>query len=135
MAAQRSIRGIPTDPMAGEAVAVTLVTAISQTGVVAYSFTPGFAFQIARIRTYCLLKAGVCTGNLKVGGRTAAPLVFTSATELTAVLSTTLANLRGSATDAITIEYTTDGSGVLTNGAITFQFRPYPMRGEATVGP
>jgi hypothetical protein len=135
MAAQRSIRGIPTDPMASETVSATLVTAISQTGVVAWSLTPGFAFQITRIRTYCLLKAGVCTGNVKIGTRTAAPLVFTSATELAAVLSTTLANLRGSATEAITVEYTTDGSGVLTNGGVFISYRPYPMRGEATVGP
>lgn len=111
-------------------VTVALVTAISQTGVVAYKFTPGFAFQFVVVRTYCLLKAGTVTATIKVGGRTAASLTFTSATEVTPTLSTTLANIRGSSTDAITIEYTTDGSGVLTNGFVNIVFRPRPLNGD-----
>ena len=108
----------------------SLVTAISQTGVVAYSFTPGHRFQITKVRTYCRVKAGTVTGVVKAGTRTVATLAFTTATELAATLSTTLANIRGSATEAITIEYTSDGTGVLTNGFVIIEFRPRPMAGD-----
>lgn len=107
----------------------TLVTAISQTGVVAFKFLPGYKFRIVRARSYCLLKAGVVTGNLKVGTRTAAAITFTSATEVALTLGT-LINTKGSATEAITIEYTTDGSGVLTNGQVHLFIRAWPLNGD-----
>jgi hypothetical protein len=110
---------------------VALVTAISQTGVVAYSFTPGYRFQIAAVSSYCRVKAGTVTATVKIGSRTAVTTVsFTTATELAQTLSTTLANIRGSSTETITIEYTTDGSGVLTNGFVTLTIRPFPLSGE-----
>ncbi len=113
---------------------IALVTAISQTGVVAFKFTPGYKFQIRSIKTYNLLKAGTVTGNVKISTRTAAAITFTSATENTASLSATKANLRGSATDAITIEYTTDGSGVLTNGYVIITYSFWPLNGEQGPG-
>ncbi len=110
---------------------VALVTAISQTGVVAFSYTPGYKFQIAAVISYCRVKAGTVTATVKIGSRTAVTTVgFTTATELAQTLSTTLANIRGSSTETITIEYTSDGSGVLTNGFVTLFVRPYPLSGE-----
>jgi delta 1-pyrroline-5-carboxylate dehydrogenase len=47
--------------------------------------------------------------------RTAASVVFTAATEVGQTLSTTLANIRGSSTEAITVVLTTDHTGVLAN--------------------
>lgn len=110
---------------------VAIISAVSLTGAVVWSYTPGYTFQVTSVRSFCRVKAGVVTANVKVGTRTAAPIVFTSATELVAVLSTTLANIQGSTTEAITIELTTDGSGVLTNGFIIISTRPRPMNGEA----
>jgi hypothetical protein len=72
-------------------------------------------------------KAGTVSGNAKIGSRTSAPLVFTAATEVAGVLSTTKADVRGSATEVLTIEYTTDGSGVLTNGFVIVELRPRPL--------
>lgn len=115
---------------AKQPIIVPIITAISQTGVVSFSFAPGYKFQVVRIRTYCLLKAGTVTGNLKVSTRTSGALTFTSATENAVTLSTTKANLRGSATDAITVEYTTDGTGVLTNGFVSLIIRPFPLNGD-----
>lgn len=136
MASVRGIRAQPADPFGRETMQVALITAISQTGVVAYSYTPGYAFRLVRVRSYCLLKAGTVTAQVKVGTRTAVTTVsFTTATEVAQTLSTTAANIKGSATEAITLNYTTDGSGVLTNGFVILEFRPYPMRGEAAVGP
>lgn len=113
---------------------VALITAISQTGVVAFKHTPGHRFQIVSVKTYCLTKAGTVTGNLKVGGRTSAALTFTSATENTPSLSAVKANNRGTATEAITVEYTTDGSGVLTNGFVVITYRVWPLNGEMGPG-
>lgn len=119
------------DPIGTERFMATLVTAISQAGVVSHSYTPGYDYQLTRVRSYCLLKAGTVTFVIKVGARTAvATGVFTSATEVGATLSTTLANVQGSSTEAITITYTTDGSGVLTNGSLLLEFRPRHMAGE-----
>jgi hypothetical protein len=125
-----SIRDQQIDPTSGTAkkfVVIPITTAISQTGLVAFSLLIGFKFEVTRIRTYCAAKAGTVSGNAKIGGRTAAPLVFTAATEVAAVLSTTKANVRGSATEVLTLEYTTDGSGVLTNGFVVVELRPRPM--------
>lgn len=119
--------------VASDKAVVAIITAISQTGVVAFKYTPGYAFQITRIRTYNLAKAGAVSGNAKVGTRTAAALTFTAATEVAHTLSTTLANIQGSASEAITIEYTTDGSGALTNGFVIIEFRPRPMNGEGAL--
>lgn len=135
MATVRRVRVDPNDPVGHRLLIIPLITAISQTGVVSFSITPGYAFQVVRVRSYNLVKAGAVSGNLKVGGRTAAALTFTSATEVAQTLSTTLANLRGSATEALTLEYTTDGAGVLTNGFVHVVTRPFPMHGEASTGP
>lgn len=127
------IRNQNVDPAAQigrERIVVPLTVAISQTGVVSAKFTPGHKYQLVSVKTYCLTKAGAVAGVLKVGGRTAATLTLTAATEVTATLSTTLANIRGSATEAITIEYTTDGSGALTNGLVILEYRPRPMAGD-----
>ncbi len=109
---------------------VGITTAISLTSAVVFSFAPGYKFQIQRIRSFCRTKAGTVTAVVKVGTRTAASITFTAATEVAQTLSSTLANLQGSASEAITIELTTDGSGALTNGALVISIRPQGMHGD-----
>lgn len=135
MARVRSIRADPLDPFNWRPIVIPLVTAISQTGVVAFKWTPGYRFQVARVRSYNLAKAGAVSGNVKVAANVAAAIVFTSATEVAQSLSGTLSNLRGLNTDTLSLEYTTDGSGVLTNGLVIVEIRPFPMAGEVAVGP
>lgn len=120
----------PSANFAKEVIPVRLITAISQTSVVAESYTPGNKFQIVKVSSWCSAKAGTVTAVVKVGGRVAASVTFTAGTENVPTLSTTLANLRGSATEAITVEYTTDGTGALTNGMINIVYRPRPMAGD-----
>lgn len=121
----------PDAVIASDKQVVAIVTAVSQSGVVAYSYTPGYRFQLTRVRSYCRVKAGTIAGAVKVSTRTAVTTVtFTQATEVAQTLSTTLANIQGSATDAITIEYTSDGTGALTNGFVVLEFRPLGMNGE-----
>jgi hypothetical protein len=115
-----------------EHIVIPLPTAVSQTDAVAFSYTPGYAFKVERVRSYCRVKAGTITAQPKVGGRacTAAAAAFTTATEVNAALHGTLANLKGSASEAISVEYTSDGSGALTNGCLVVTIRPQGMRGD-----
>lgn len=111
--------------------AVALVTAVSQTDLVAFKFTPGFRFEIVSVRSYNAAKAGTISYKVKAGTRTAVSAgVFTAATEVAATLSTTKANIRGSSSEAISVEYTSDGSGALTNGFVVIVYRPWPLNGE-----
>jgi hypothetical protein len=104
---------------------VPIVTAISQTGVVFWKFTPGYAFRITKIRSFARTVTGTITSVVKVSTRTAmAAAAPVAATDTNHTLSTTAANLRGSATDAITLELTTDGSGAATNLAYHIEIRP-----------
>lgn len=129
-------RNVHKDARVAEKVlSAALVTAVSLTSAVVFSFLPGHRYQIDAIRSFCRVKAGTVTAVVKVGTRTAATITFTSATEVAQTLSGTLANLRGSATELITIELTTDGTGALTNGFLNIVFRAHPLAGEAGVGP
>lgn len=121
----------PSAVIASDKDATEIVTALSLTSAVVYAYTPGYDYQLVRVRSYCRTKAGTATFVVKVGTRTAvATGVFTAATEVGATLSTTLANVQGSSTEATTIELTTDGSGVLTNAKVYLEWRPRHMNGE-----
>ena len=113
---------------------VPIVTANDLTSAVVASLLLGYKYQIVRVRTFCRTKAGAVAGVLKVGSRSAATLTFTAATEVGITPSTTLANKRGSSTEALTVEITTDGTGALTNGYVAVTLRPYPLQGEAATG-
>lgn len=111
--------------IASQRIVVPLVTAISQTGVVAFKYTPGYAFRVVRVRSYALAKAGAVAGKVKVATREAvAALSFTTATEVGQTLSATDANVLGTSAEALSVEYTSDGSGVLTNGVVVIEIRP-----------
>lgn len=125
----------PSAQIAKERMTANLTTATGQTNLVAFSYTPGFRFQIVRVRSFCSGKAGTITARVLAGTRVVATVTFTAATENNAAVSATLANVRGSSTEAITVDYTSDGSGALTNGSVTFEVRPWPMANEAAVGP
>lgn len=115
-------------PLASIRHTIRLLTATSQTGVVAFVYTPGFAFEVVRVQSYCRVKAGAVSANVKVATRTSAAVTFTQATEVDDAVSGTAANNRGSKTDALSLEYTTDGSGALTDGFVVIEIRPQAAR-------
>jgi hypothetical protein len=123
---------LPADPIATDKLVIPIITAISQAGVVCYKYQPAYDYRIVRVRSYNLLKAGTVTYAVLVGARTVLTGgVFTSATEVAGTISATLANIVATSAEAITVTYTTDGSGVLTNGFVTIDFRPQHMNGES----
>jgi hypothetical protein len=126
---------IPSSYLAKKVTEVFVSTAINLTNAVILAFTPGQKFQLVRCRSYCRIKNGSVSFVVKVGGRVAvAAGTMTQATEVAQALSATLANLQGSATEAITIEITTDGTGALTDGRIFLEWRARPLDGEAATG-
>lgn len=108
-------------------------TATSQTDLEVDSSIPGFNFEIARVEGYCMDQTDTVTVNVKIGSTTAlaSALTLTDDAVAAATLSTTLSARRGSSTDAINLEYTSDGSGEIVAGKVRVWVRPYPLSGEA----
>lgn len=118
-----------------EKVTVPVETAVSLTDAEIFEIVPGYAFEVVSIESYCRTKAGTVSAEVKVGGTAAtdAGVAFTAATRVANALSGTYANKRGSETDTLTVEITTDGSGVLTNGVLVITIRPQHMRGDPSL--
>jgi hypothetical protein len=125
----------PTSKTVQKLIDVAVNPAINLAGVAIWTYTPGYAFQLTRCRSFCRILAGAVSFTVLVGGRTAVSGgVFVGAAEGGNALSATLANVRGSKTDTISIVATTNGTGQLTDGHVTLELRPFPVAGEATVG-
>ena len=122
-----------TDALGHKILVVELVTAVSLADVLAYKFIPGHPFQIVGAEGWARTEAGVVTADVKIEAVTslAAVIAFATATRVVATLHATLANIRGSKTDAINVHFTTDAAGVLTNGFVTVRYRQMPMSGDA----
>lgn len=108
-------------------------TATSQTGLEVDSFTPGFPFEIEAVEAYCTAITATASVDCLIGSTSALASAITpvAGTATAGTLSTTRANRRGSATDVVNIQYTTDGSGALTKGKVRVTIRPFPLNGEA----
>jgi hypothetical protein len=115
-----------------ERLVVPIITAISQADVLAFSFVPGHSFEIVQAQCYCRTEAGVVTSDVKIQTVSAlnAVLAYNTATRVDGVLAAAQAARRGSATDAINVHFTSDGSGVLTNGFVVVSYRAVPLNGD-----
>lgn len=112
-------------------IAVGITTAISLAGVQVWKWTPGYRFRLTAVSDFLRTITATLSYVVKVGGRVAvAGSTPVANTETARTLSTTLANLRGSATEAITIELTTDGTGAATNFTVNLEVRPLGMAGD-----
>jgi hypothetical protein len=108
------------------------VSATGQTAKLVDSVTPGFAFEIVKVEVMAVTVTANISADVQIGGTTAlnAAVVPVAATPTAAVLATSLAARRGSATEAIQLKYTSDGTGVATNLIVTVWIRPLPLDGE-----
>ena len=61
-----------------------------------------------------------------------APIDYVGGKVVPAVLSGTLADVRGSQDDSLLLLLTTDGSGALTNGSVQPSYRPQPLSGDGS---
>lgn len=124
---------LKSDVLGHKIIVVPIITAVSQSDVRVYSFVPGHPFEIVGVEGYARTEAGVVSGDVKIQTVTslAAVIAFATATRVVASLAAALAARRGSKTDAINVHFTSDGTGVLTNGTVTVRYRPLPMSGDA----
>lgn len=107
-------------------------TATGQTAKLADAVTPGFAFEIVKVEAWALTVTAAITVDVQIAGTSAlaASITPVAATPTAGTISTTLANKRGSATEAIQLKYTSDGTGAATNGVVAVWIRPLPADGE-----
>jgi hypothetical protein len=115
-----------------ETLTIPIITALTQADVIAFKYVPGHSFEIVGVQAYARTVAGAVTLRAKISGVTAmaADITPTTGNIVAGTLATTLAARRGSRTDSIDANFTTDGSGVLTNGFLVIQFRPVPLNGD-----
>lgn len=132
--AVRDQKMLSTDKSAYKCITMIVgTTATGQTDLEVDSVVPGFNFEIVRVEAYATGVTATASVNVKIGTVTVLTGAITpvAGTATAGTLTTTLANRRGSTTDALNLEYTTNGTGVITNGRVRVWVRPYPMSGEA----
>lgn len=107
-------------------------TATGQTGKQPDGVIPGFDFQIVKVEVNALTVTATISVDVLIGSTSCLTGAITpvAATPTAGTLSTTLANVRGSSTEAINVQYTSNGTGAATNGIVSVWIRPQPMNGE-----
>ena len=102
---------------------------ISQANVLFDSFKPGYAFEILAVQHYAeaVTAAADYDIDIEAVSALAAHEVPTAVTREDAVLATAVAARRGSATDAINLRVTTDGSGLFTGLKVKVTLRKHPL--------
>lgn len=132
--AVRDAKMLSTDHSAKKCLTMSVGTsATGQTDLEVDSIVPGFNFEIVRVTGYATAVTATQSVNVKIGTVTAlaSALTLVAGTDTAATLATSKAARRGSSTEAINLEYTTNGTGVITNGRVRVWIRPFPMSGEA----
>jgi len=107
-------------------------TATGQTAKKPDGVVPGFAFQVMRVEVNALTVTATISVDVTIGTVSVLTGAITpvAATPTAGTLSTTLTNLRGDATEAINVTYTTNGSGAATNAIVRVWIRPHPLHAE-----
>jgi len=108
------------------------VTATGQAAKLVDAVTPGFAFEVVKVEVMAVTVTATLSVDVQIGGATALNAAVTpvAATPTPGVLAATLAARRGSATEAIQLKYTSDGTGAATNLVVSVWVRPLPLDGE-----
>lgn len=108
-------------------------TATGQTALEVGSVVPGYNFEVVRVEAYCTDMTATATVNvlIETASCMTGAITMVDATPVAGTLATSVASRRGSATDALNLVYTTDGSGEIVKGVVQVWIRPFPMNGEA----
>lgn len=132
--AVKTINVLPSAVIAHECLTLELgATATSQTDLEKDSVVVGFPFQVVRVEVY----AKTVTATIALMVRKGSTNILSGAvtpvadTPTAGTLSTTLATIRGSATDDLNVIYTSNGTGQAVNARVRVWVRPIPMNGEA----
>lgn len=128
----RAAQVLKDDPLGQKVLAFAIVTAVGQADVKAFSFKSGHPFMIVAVSCYTRLITAAVTVRVKISGVAvqAADIVPIAGAETAAVLAAAFNARMGSKNDTIEGNYTTDGTGLLTNGYLIIVYRPMPMNGD-----
>lgn len=114
-------------------VPLSLLTAA--TTEVEYKWTPGYAFEVLEIRSYCKSNTNV-TFQVKVGGRSAlsggSAATPVALTDTKHAIHATMANVNGSATEALSVEAISGATPALPAGSVTVVIRAHPIGADAS---
>lgn len=107
-------------------------TAVSQTAKQPDGVIPGFAFEIVKVEVNALTVTATISVDVLIATTSVLTGAITpvAATPTAGTLSSTLATKRGSATEAINVQYTSNGTGAATNAIVSVWIRPVPANGE-----
>ena len=107
-------------------------TATGQTALEVDEVTPGFNFQIVKVQVHATAVTATASVNVLIGATTCLTGAITPVAGgvVAGTLATAAADRRGSSTDSIIVQYTTNGLGVITNGKVRVWVRPFPLNGE-----
>lgn len=122
----------PNNKSARQPIAVPIITALSQTDLKALSHVLGFKFEVVAVHVWATAVTATISVNVKIGTTSVLTGAITpvAGTEVVGTLAASRLTRRGSATDALNVEYTTNGSGAATNLRVTVWVRAYPLNGE-----
>jgi hypothetical protein len=124
---------LPSERLADKCLTMPIgTTATGQTALEVDELRPGFNFEIRKVEVHATGVTATASVNVLIGSTTALASAITpvAGDVVQGTLSTTMAARRGNSTDNIVVQYTTNGSGVITNGKARVWIRPFPMNGE-----
>lgn len=124
---------IPSDPLGRVPLTLSVgATATSQTALEVDEVIPGFNFEIVKVEAFATAVTATASVNVLIGSTTVltGAITPTAGNVVAGTLATSAAARRGSSTESIILQYTTNGSGVITNGRVRVWIRPFPMNGE-----
>lgn len=123
----------PASKVALECIRLALgTTATGQTSKQTDGVVPGYAFQIMRVEVNALTVTATISVDVLIASTSCLSSAITpvAATPTAGTLSTTLSNVRGTASEAINLQYTSNGTGAATNGYVSVWIRPIPLNSE-----
>lgn len=135
--AVRDIKLQPDSAVAPRLLPISLEgMAVSQTGRRIFVFRPGFEFLLQPAQLFARVVAGTVAISVKIDNGGTVTTAITALAPITDDIATspvpTVALGHGNADALIIVEYTTNGTGDVSDGVLTLAFRPFPLNGEAS---
>lgn len=128
----RDKRLLPSSNVAKQTVDASISTLTASATTKVYDTLPGFAFQILKVEVFATGTITNTTVDVQIGGVSVLTGAVTpvSGTRTNGTLKGALASLRGSATQALTVNAICGATPSAPNLAVTITIRPFPLNGE-----
>lgn len=114
---------------------VPITTAINQSGLLVYGFTPGIQGKIEKVTVFASSVTATITVDVQVSGTTALTGQITpvAGTETAGTLVSNIDTLIVTPSEQIQVKYTSNGTGAATNLVVSIVLRAYPTNQDAAL--